>query len=76
MLNAASAAMAAWCSSESTGSSVVQTTTTFICRRMPRHDMSSRASSALHWSQIPAAVCGLSKRSLIPSGRFSSRCVQ
>ena len=74
--NDASAAMALWCSRLSVGSSVVQTTSTFIRRRMARQENSGRASFALHSSQMPFAVRGFSRRSPMPKMRWSSRCVQ
>ncbi len=71
-----SAAIFRCSSSESVGSSVVQTSTTFICRRMPRQENSGWARRALHSFQMPRAVSGPSKRSEMPSGRFNSMCVQ
>ena len=43
---------------------------------MPRAENSGVSSFALHSCQMPSAVSGPSSRSLMPSGRFSSRCVQ
>ena len=71
-----SAAIWAWHLRSATGSSVVQTSATFICRMIPRHENSGWVSFALDSRQMPSAVCGPNSRSLMPSGRFSSRWVQ
>ena len=58
-------AMARWCSRESTGSSVVQTTFTFDFFMSPRAEKSFPRSFALHFFQIFAAVAD-DKRSVTP----------
>ena len=74
--NVSSSAICQCSDRSSVGSSVVHTSTTSICFMMPRQLNSGVASLALHASQIPLAVSGLSSRSLIPNGRFNSRCDQ
>ena len=73
-----SALIARWYSSESTGSSVVQMVCTLAIFMIPRHEYSGVCNLALHSSQIPLAVEGLSKRSSLkkPSQLQMSPVVQ